>query len=458
MPKKKTERPQREVTKRQLTHWQRESRLQRFTLIGGIIVVVAILAVVGTGLFMNKFKPLHEVVVKVETSQKVGSAATPVVVNTEYDMDYFISTLMYYGNGYYSSGLNQIQGYTYDQYLSNIADSVAQQIGKNKLYTQEAANLGFTVSDDEVLKAIKDRGLTPNQARIDAIRAELVIQKLTSEYFDKTQVPESGEQRAVLAMFLESPDKVKEVTGTLNDLSQSKTFQDLATEFSTESVSKEKGGDFGWVPQGVLSTILQTPEDKVLEDKVFDPGTAINTLTQAPDPDLSKSIGYWLLKVTENKTATKEVHLFAMLLPSEQAAKDIKAKLDAGEDFVALAKANSQYSNAAEDGGDLGLIAKGKMGDTVDKVLFPDDASKALPLNKVSDPIADTSQTTKGGIWLIKVTGIENQKITGDNRTILVNQKLASWADQGWNDNKDKVQTFLTEEQKAFAIEQAQTR
>ncbi|MBP1708191.1 MAG: hypothetical protein H6Q39_1915, partial [Chloroflexi bacterium] len=144
MPKKKTERPQREVTKRQLTHWQRESRLQRFTLIGGIIVVVAILAVVGTGLFMNKFKPLHEVVVKVETSQKVGSAATPVVVNTEYDMDYFISTLMYYGNGYYSSGLNQIQGYTYDQYLSNIADSVAQQIGKNKLYTQEAANLGFT--------------------------------------------------------------------------------------------------------------------------------------------------------------------------------------------------------------------------------------------------------------------------------------------------------------------------
>ncbi|MBP1706760.1 MAG: protein export protein, partial [Chloroflexi bacterium] len=347
---------------------------------------------------------------------------------------------------------------TYDQYLSNIADSVAQQIGKNKLYTQEAANLGFTVSDDEVLKTIKDRELTPNQARIDAIRAELVIQKLTSEYFDKTQVPESGEQRAVLAMFLESPDKVKEVTGTLNDLSQSKTFQDLATEFSTESVSKEKGGDFGWVPQGVLSTILQTPEDKVLEDKVFDPGTAINTLTQAPDPDLSKSIGYWLLKVTENKTATKEVHLFAMLLPSEQAAKDIKAKLDAGEDFVALAKANSQYSNAAEDGGDLGLIAKGKMGDTVDKVLFPDDASKALPLNKVSDPIADTSQTTKGGIWLIKVTGIENQKITGDNRTILVNQKLASWADQVWNDNKDKVQTFLTEEQKAFAIEQAQTR
>jgi parvulin-like peptidyl-prolyl isomerase len=147
-----------------------------------------------------------------------------------------------------------------------------------------------------------------------------------------------------------------------------------------------------------------------------------------------------------------------MLLPSEQAAKDIKAKLDAGEDFVVLAKANSQYSNAAEDGGDLGLIAKGKMGDTVDKVLFPDNASKALPLNKVSDPIADTSQTTKGGIWLIKVTGIENQKITGDNLTILVNQKLAAWADQVWNDNKDKVQTFLTEEQKAFAIEQAQTR
>lgn len=54
------------MTRRQLTHWQRENRMQRFTLIGGIIVVVAILAVVGTGLFMNKYKPLNAVVLKVE--------------------------------------------------------------------------------------------------------------------------------------------------------------------------------------------------------------------------------------------------------------------------------------------------------------------------------------------------------------------------------------------------------
>lgn len=458
MPKKKTERPQREVTKRQLTHWQRESRLQRFTMIGGIVIIVAILAVVGTGLFMNKFKPLHEVIVKVETTQKAGETATPTVVTTQYDMDYFINSMVYYGMGYYRSGLNQIQGYSYEQYLSSIADSVAQQLGKNKLFTQEAANLGFTVSDDDVSTAIKDRGLTQNQTRIDAVRAELVIEKLTDEYFDKKQVPESGEQKAVLAMFLESPEKAKEITDLLKDMSQSKTFQDLAAELSTESVSKEKGGDFGWVPRGVLPTILQTPDNNVLEDKVFDSNTAINVLTQAPDFDLSKGIGYWLLKVTENKTATKEVHLFAMLLSSEQAAKDIKAKLDAGEDFVALAKANSQYADASENGGDFGLITKGKMGDAVDKVIFPDDATKAPELNKVGGPVPDTSQTTKGGVWLIKVTGSENQKITGDNRTILVNQKLAEWADQVWNTNKDKVQTLLTDEQKAFAVKQAQTR
>jgi parvulin-like peptidyl-prolyl isomerase len=458
LPKKKTEKPQREVTKRQLSHWQRESRMQRFTMIGGIIVIVAILAVIGTGLFMNKFRPLHEVVIKVETTQKAGASATPKVVSSQYDMDYFINILVYYGKGYSSSGLNQIQGYTYSQYLSNIADSVAQQIGKNALFIQEAANLGFTVGDDEVIKAIKDRGLTQDQTRIDAVRAELVIKKLTDEYFDKQQVPASGEQKAVLAMFLESPEKAQEVVGTLNDTSQSKTFQDLAAELSTESVSKGKSGDFGWVPQGVLPTILKNPGDKVLEDKVFDPNTAINVLTQAPDPDLSKSIGYWLLKVTENKTDTKEVHLLAMLLPSEQAAKDIKTKLDAGEDFITLAKTNSQYTNASEDGGDLGLISKGKMGDAVDKVIFPDDATKALELNKVSDPLADTSRTTTGGVWLVKVTGSENQNITGDNRTILVNQKVTEWADKVWNDNQDKVQILLTDVQKAYAVEQAQTR
>ena len=83
MPKKKVNQPQREMTKRQLSHWQRENRRQRIILLSGIILIVAILAVVGTGLFMNQYKPYHVTVVKVG--------------DTEYSMDYYINMLAYTG-------------------------------------------------------------------------------------------------------------------------------------------------------------------------------------------------------------------------------------------------------------------------------------------------------------------------------------------------------------------------
>jgi hypothetical protein len=48
--------------------------------------------------------------------------------------------------------------------------------------------------------------------------------------------------------------------------------------------------------------------------------------------------------------------------------------------------------------------------------------------------------------------------IEGDNRTILVNNELIDWQDKVWNDNQDKVQTLLTDDQKTYAVAEAQKR
>jgi hypothetical protein len=79
LSKNKSEKPQREVTKRQLSHWQRESRLQHIVTIIGAIIIVAILVIVGTGLYLDKYKPFHTTVIKVG--------------DTEYSMDYYIDYL-----------------------------------------------------------------------------------------------------------------------------------------------------------------------------------------------------------------------------------------------------------------------------------------------------------------------------------------------------------------------------
>ncbi len=63
---KKSDKPKREMTKRQLSHWQRENRIQRIALLFGAVVIVAVLVMVGTGIYLGRYKPLNAVVIKVD--------------------------------------------------------------------------------------------------------------------------------------------------------------------------------------------------------------------------------------------------------------------------------------------------------------------------------------------------------------------------------------------------------
>ena len=433
MSKNKVEKPQREVTKRQLSHWQREHRLQRIVIITGIVILAAILIIISAGIYLDKYKPYHTTVLKVG--------------DTEYSMDYYIDMLVLLWQG---------QPQILQQMSSYATQQTAQMIEQNQILMEAAAKLDtpIIVSDSEIQKYITDNQLTSEKAMYDRVHFQLLIQKLQSEYFDKQIGP--AEQRALLAMFLESQKQVDEVKASIEN---GKNFNDLAAELSLETESKDKKGDFGWIPQGVLSTILGSLADTVLDDSVFSATTLPGVLNQVAADNQTKNIGYWVLKVTEKNTSTNQVHLFAMLLGSQAAAEDMILKLNAGADFVTEGKTNSLYKNASEDGGDLGFITKGVMGDAVDAVIFPEDSTKTLPLNSLSSPIADTSQTTSGGIWLFEVTEINPSKeITGDSRTTLVNQKLDAWASQVWKDNQSRIENLLNADQESFAVVKALAR
>jgi parvulin-like peptidyl-prolyl isomerase len=425
--------------------------MQRFTLIGGIIVIVAILAVVGTGLFMNKFRPLQAVVVKVE--------------NKEYTLDYLIKTMT-------GMGISQSDP-AYAQIYTNYA---VQQIEQNQLLVEAAARLEnpITVSDSEVNKYIQDNKLSSDQSRKDAVRAQLLVNKLKSDYFGN-QVPDSAEQRSVWAMFLSSQSQVDEIKARLD---KGEKFPDIAAKFSLEQTSKDKKGEFNWVPKGVLPTVLGNATDTALDDRVFASDTQKGVLTSVEDKDKAQNVGYWLLQVVDKRVnptptpapsaapdstaasdaANTQVRLNAMLVETKDLANQLKTRLTAGapgDDFATQAKANSLYTGAAANGGDLGWVSKGDMGAAIDNVLFPDNSAQALAKNKISDPVQNSRQ---GGFWLEQVNGIENQKISDDNRTILVNAAVDKWFNQVWTDNKDKIQNLLTEEQSTLAFNEAKKR
>lgn len=89
----------------------------------------------------------------------------------------------------------------------------------------------------------------------------------------------------------------------------------------------------------------------------------------------------------------EEVVASHILLEDEATAKDVLAKINAGEDFSELAKTYSIDSTTNEDGGEIGYISRGQMDEQFEEVAF------GLEKGSISD-IVQTSE----GYHIIKVT------------------------------------------------------
>ncbi|MGG6432606.1 peptidylprolyl isomerase [Anoxybacillus sp. D401a] len=98
----------------------------------------------------------------------------------------------------------------------------------------------------------------------------------------------------------------------------------------------------------------------------------------------------------EYKPKVKASHI---LVDDEKTAKEVKAKLEKGEDFAKLAKEYSKDTGSAQNGGDLGWFGPGKMVEEFEKAAY------ALKVGEVSDPVK-----TQFGYHIIKVTDKEEKK------------------------------------------------
>lgn len=97
----------------------------------------------------------------------------------------------------------------------------------------------------------------------------------------------------------------------------------------------------------------------------------------------------------ENKDSfgeAEQVKASHILVEDENKAKEIKAKLDAGEDFAELAKEFSTDESTKESGGELGFFSKGTM------VAEFDAAAFTLAVDQISDPVK-----SEYGYHIIKV-------------------------------------------------------
>lgn len=88
----------------------------------------------------------------------------------------------------------------------------------------------------------------------------------------------------------------------------------------------------------------------------------------------------------------EEVSARHILVPTEAEAKDLKKKIDGGDDFAKLAKEFSKDPGSKDDGGNLGYFGHGQMVPEFESVVFK------LKKGDVSDPVK-----TQFGWHLIKI-------------------------------------------------------
>ncbi len=124
----------------------------------------------------------------------------------------------------------------------------------------------------------------------------------------------------------------------------------------------------------------------------------------------------------------KEFSAAHILVATEEEAKALKAEIDAGGDFAAIAKEKSSDKGSAANGGDLGWFGLGMM------VKPFEDAVIAMEKDKVSDPVKSDF-----GWHIIKLNDIRTvetpkledvkEELTGDLRQQAVEAKVKELTD-----------------------------
>ncbi len=417
--KKKTEKPQREYTRRQISHLQKQRRRQRIIFFGGIAVIAAVVIIILVGWIVGEYVPMHRTVIKAN--------------DAEFDMSYYIDVLEI---AVASQGTSQID---------MLAGSVVQQIIQDEYIRQAAEKLGITVSDEEAKQTLKNMDIPENDGSIGLMRGELLKNNLRSDYFG-AQVPQSAEQAYVMAMLVESERVALEITEKLQN---SDNFTTLAEEFAQNYYSKNVNqGDFGWHPRSIYE--YQLGSDVAIE-YAFN-GEVGSLSDPLYDEGAYKQLGYWLLRINE-RLDEETANVSALLISSQELAEDIRGRLVAGEDLGPIADEYSNYSPSQEGHGELGLVQlTQEISEPFNGYVFN---TENTTLGEWSDPIFDDDYWTEGGYWLIEVVDREeDRKIGAEDRDYLISELYNNWL-QGVTANIGNIadDTGLDEEAKQWAID-----
>jgi peptidyl-prolyl cis-trans isomerase SurA len=218
-------------------------------------------------------------------------------------------------------------------------------------------------------------------------------------------IPESASPEAIQAAKKRADD-------ILRQLKAGADFEQIAVSYS-QGADALKGGSLGWKKPGEL------PELFLSALSSLSPG-GISEILRSPN-------GFHILKLNDKRGAAQaeavtQTHVRHILLRTSeiQSLEDARQKLlnlrervENGDDFAALARAHSEDSGTAANGGDLGWVNPGMMVPEFEK------AMNALKPNQLSQPVR-----TSFGLHLIQVLDRRTHDITQERMEAAARQQI----------------------------------
>jgi len=186
-------------------------------------------------------------------------------------------------------------------------------------------------------------------------------------------------------------DALKKITDARKRIVEDgEDFAEVAKEVSEDPGSAPNGGDLGCFGKGQMVPEFEEAAFSLEKGEVSQP--------------IKTDFGYHIIQVYDVKPDEEQVCARHILIrvdrtPDQEAidaadakalkeAEAVKARIEAGEDFATVAKEVSDDQATAENGGDLGWVFKGKMGDAFDEVAFSLEPGQIGGPVKMSDGYA----------------------------------------------------------------------
>lgn len=332
---------------------------------------------------------------------------------------------------------------------------VLERMITEDIQLQLAARNGIRVSDQDVERAIQtiaDRNKMSvselydtvrrqgfdRSAYHDQIRRQITIQQLVDrEINTRVSVSESEVKNYLQNARTRARDDVEyNVSHIYIPVPESASAQQIAVsrqradeverllrggeDFARAAVTYSQGPDaltggaLGW------KRAAQLPELFIAALEKIEPGN-ISGVLRGPN-------GFHILRLNDRRSASvpdasvQQTHVRHILLrPSEiQSLADARARLlelknriENGEDFAALARANSEDAVSAANGGDLNWVSPNQLVPEFEK------AMDRLKVGEISDPVQ-----TPFGLHLIQVLERRQQTVTGERELAAARQQI----------------------------------